>query len=137
MTKKETDKVLEIVDRCFHAYASDYRKDAQEQAKQMLAETIPERHISLADHREAMHMAAVGYVRELAAVKQERDTLNWDRAQLTNRAVHAERELAEARRQVAVLSAACSSHALIGTNMAGTASEWREWAAQQAKEGGK
>jgi hypothetical protein len=59
--------------------------------------------------------------RELAAVTRERDTLR--------------AELAEARRQVEVLSAACSSHALIGTNMAGTASEWRAWAAQQAKGG--
>jgi hypothetical protein len=46
-------------------------------------------------------------------------------------------ELADARRQVEALAAACSSHALIGTNMAGTASEWAAWAAQQAEGGGK
>jgi hypothetical protein len=119
MTKKETDKVLEIVDRCFHMYASAYRNDAQEQAKQMLAEQVPERHISMADHREAMRMAAVGY----------------------------ERELADARRQVAVLvsmamfapCAHCDAKDFCDNQPAATPCEENiaAWAAQQAKEGGK
>jgi hypothetical protein len=98
MTKKEKDKVLKIVDRCFHMYAADYRNDAQKQAKQMLSETMPERHISLADHREAMRMAAVGYVREIEDMRTARNA-----ATRTAEMLHA--QLAEARRQVAAISA--------------------------------
>jgi len=31
------DQVLEIVDSCFHAYASDYRHDAKEMAEELMA----------------------------------------------------------------------------------------------------
>ena len=34
-------KILNIVDRCFHMYASDYRKEAKESAIEMLEE-IPD-----------------------------------------------------------------------------------------------
>ena len=73
------------------------------------------------------------------ALKQERDTLNWDRAQLTNRAVHAEQQLAEARRQV---DAMCKHLVKVDsvppcvdcTHDNDCMACWRAWAAQQAKE---
>jgi hypothetical protein len=88
-----------------------------------------------------------GYIHDL---EQERDTLNWDRAQLTNRAVHAEQQLAEARRQVAALVGAevnagncpqgeweCSESEHPMDCMASCRACWAAWAAQQAKEGGQ
>jgi hypothetical protein len=91
-----------------------------------------------------VHPRAAQAINELAEARQEV-------ANLQRRAEHAAQELDDALdaveavrkenerlgQQVDVLSAACSYHALIGTNMAGTASAWREWAAQKAKEGGK
>ena len=34
------DKVLQIVDRCFHAYASYYRNDAREMAEESLGSIV-------------------------------------------------------------------------------------------------
>ena len=152
MTKGEKAKVLEIVDRCFHMFASEYRTDAQAQAKQMLAEQVAEWHISLADHREAMRMAAVGYVRELAAVTQERDGLLEDLA-AARYAIEIDKateedlvcQLAEARRQVeaiigAIVDDSCPPYTDCRVAFAGEDDRcgkcWRAWAAQRAKEGG-
>ena len=118
--------------------------------------------ISMADHREAMRMAAVGYVRDLAAMTQERDTIGtvlddvaalffneaaWDYADVPPRAAQAITELAEARRQVAVLvsmamfapCAHCAAKDFCDNQPAATPCEENiaAWAAQQAKEGGK
>jgi len=83
---------------------------------------------------------AWGMRRELAAMRDsieaQRKVFREDSESLEDRLNKAVCDLAEERRQVEVLAAACSSHALIGANMAGTASEWRDWAAQTAKEGG-
>ena len=76
--------------------------------------------ISLADHREAMRMVAVGYVLEIEAMRKERDTIGtvlddvaalffneaeWDYADVHPRAAQAINELAEARRQADAISA--------------------------------
>jgi chromosome segregation ATPase len=87
-----------------------------------------------------LRAAVRGLRLRLSDMTQERDTLNWDRAQLTNRAVHAEQELAEARRQVEALCSKLASEALLPSETSSgllPVQAWREWAAQQAKEGGK
>jgi hypothetical protein len=104
--------------------------------------------ISIADHREAMRMAAVGYVRELDAMRTARNAATRT-AEMLNAALMKEAALVdEARRQVEVLLAKIANlgecptgdDCLASIDMPARQSDckkcWLEWAAQQAKEGG-
>jgi hypothetical protein len=94
--------------------------------------------------RDTMRLCSKSVTRTSEMLKQERDqarerasNLSVELAAMTLSRDQARQEVDLLRRQVDVLAAVCSSHALIGTNMVGTALEWAAWSARQAKEGGK
>ncbi len=96
--------------------------------------------ISLADHREAMRMVAVGYVCEIEAMRKSRNAADDEATRLTI-------ELAEVRRQVGVLvsmatyapCSSCDAKDFCNNQYEDYPCEENiaEWSARQAKEGGK